>query len=213
MDPAVAEAVIDGLLQVAATEEGKAALQGLIHADGLEPTDDSAYAPVREMVAAFGIDYESCTNETEIGAAAGGTVSQTMQNGLTTTVDIPAGAVTRPVRINFSPLGAPTHVPKGLADAGVAFRMTAAVSGTGESVMTLQAPFTITARYDPHALRGLAQASLRLHYWDGDAWVAEPTSQVNRGGRTVTARPGHFSMWAVLGERRAYLPLVLRESG
>jgi hypothetical protein len=55
------------------------------------------------------------------------------------------------------------------------------------------------------------ESTLALYYWDGSAWVKEPSSVVDLGGNTVTATPGHFSVWAVLGEvRRVYLPLVVK---
>ena len=213
LDAAVAQAVSDGLLELAGTEEGQAALQDLTGATGLQTTDDSAYAFVRETVAAFGLEYELCSAGTGITPEAGGAVGYTMQNGLSTTLDIPATAVSEPVKIAFTPLAGLTYVPKGLADAGLAFRVTAAVSSTNEPVTTLLAPYTITVRYDAGALAGIAEATLALHYWDGRQWMAEPTSQVNGARRVVVARPNHFSMWAVLGERRVYLPLVLRAGG
>ena len=213
LDAAVAQAVSDGLLELAGTEEGQAALQDLTGATGLQTTDDSAYAFVRETVAAFGLEYELCSAGTGITPEAGGAVSYTMQNGLSTTLDIPTAAVSEPVKVAFSPLAGLTYVPKGLADAGLAFRVTAAVSSTNEPVTTLLAPYTITVRYDAGALGGIAEATLALHYWNGRQWMAEPTSQVNSAQRVVVARPNHFSMWAVLGERRVYLPLVLRAGG
>ena len=213
LEAEVAQAVTDGLLALAETEAGSEALQALSGATGLQTTDDSAYAPVREMVAAFGLEYETCSAGTVIIPEAGGMVSYTMQNGLSTTVDIPTDALSQPVQIDFSPLGALTHPPQGLADAGLAFRVTALVSGTNELVTTLLAPFTMTVRYSVGTLRGIAESTLALHYWDGGQWVVEPSSEVQADRRWVRARPDHLSLWAVMGKRRVYLPLVVRGGG
>ena len=57
----------------------------------------------------------------------------------------------------------------------------------------------------------MIEETLALYHWDGEAWAAEPSSQVDAAGNRITAMPDHFSTWAVWGEtRRVFLPLVLR---
>ncbi|MCX6017264.1 MAG: hypothetical protein NTZ50_01965, partial [Chloroflexi bacterium] len=92
--------------------------------------------------------------------------------------------------------------------------------------------------YDENALGGVAESALRLYYWDGAKWVAEPTSQVDAAANRIMAWPAHFSSWAFgvlrsgstpspsptptpsptpvttvtppFGSQRTYVPLVLR---
>lgn len=69
----------------------------------------------------------------------------------------------------------------------------------------------MTVHYTAAQRAGVIESTLGLYVWDGQHWLREATSQVNVGSETVTARPDHFSIWAVLGEtRRIWLPLVLR---
>jgi hypothetical protein len=46
-------------------------------------------------------------------------------------------------------------------------------------------------------------------YWDGSAWVKEPTSLVNVVINTISATPNHFSQWAILTQDKIYLFLHL----
>jgi hypothetical protein len=71
-------------------------------------------------------------------------------------------------------------------------------------------PFTLTVTYDDGGRGTVTEAGLSLYWYDGNAWVAEP-STVNPVFNTVTATPTHFSLWAVFGEPlRTFLPIVLR---
>jgi len=97
-----------------------------------------------------------------------------------------------------------------LAGIGHVYEVGAIDAVTGEPVDPAQ-PYTVTIAYTDAEVGAAIEDTLRLYGWDGGAWVAEPTSQVDTVGNTVTATPGHFSTWAVLGEtRRLFLPAVLR---
>ena len=77
-------------------------------------------------------------------------------------------------------------------------------------------PYTVTIAYGPADLAGSGAISstLALYFWNGAAWVEEPTSRLDAAANTVTATPSRFSTWAVLGQARpggrVYLPLVTR---
>ena len=76
-------------------------------------------------------------------------------------------------------------------------------------------PYTVTVTYGDWDLEvgGAVEDTLALYRWDGVSWVWEPTSRLDAAANTVTATPGRFSTWGVLGEARVepvYLPLVIR---
>jgi hypothetical protein len=53
--------------------------------------------------------------------------------------------------------------------------------------------------------------TLALYGWDGSGWVKDASSVVDVNQHTVSAHPGHFSEWAVLGEtRRHFFPFIPR---
>jgi phosphonate transport system substrate-binding protein len=52
------EQIVDGLVNLAGTEEGRAALQALFGVDGLQRADDSIYAGLRAELSQAGVDIE-----------------------------------------------------------------------------------------------------------------------------------------------------------
>jgi hypothetical protein len=85
----------------------------------------------------------------------------------------------------------------------------------GQSVQPLL-PYIVTITYGPADLTSgrVISNTLALYLWNGTAWVQEPTSQLDVGAYTITARPNRFSAWAVLGKAmpggKVYLPLLAR---
>jgi phosphonate transport system substrate-binding protein len=59
LDPALAQKVTDGLVAVAATDQGKKVLMDLYEVEGLLPAKDSDYDPVRKMAQLLGKDPET----------------------------------------------------------------------------------------------------------------------------------------------------------
>jgi oligopeptide transport system substrate-binding protein len=143
----------------------------------------------------------------EIGTGGG---SLTSYHG-DTTVQIPAGAITDTIVITHTPA---YILPPGgnLTGIGHEFDVTAVYSSTGQPAQLAPGQtYTITVHYTDAEKGPAIENTLALYYWDGSGWVKEPSSEVDVAANTVTARPNHFSLWAVLGEtRRVYLPLVLR---
>ncbi len=71
--------------------------------------------------------------------------------------------------------------------------------------------FTLTVGYTDEERGPAVEDTLALYWWENGQWQREATSQVDPAQNTVTARPGHLSLWGVLGQtRRVYLPTVLR---
>jgi hypothetical protein len=143
--------------------------------------------------------------------------------GLTTTVQIPAGAVTATTTLTY------TAVPKVSAPADLAFARHAFVldayrgrPGQDSVLLPLfrfQRPVTVTVHYSDWDVAGLRESTLGLYYRQGDIWVdaittcAPTTLRYRHGvaGNTLSLPICQAGQFAVLGEaNRVYLPLVMR---
>jgi len=126
-----------------------------------------------------------------------------------TTVTFPAGAFAQTVVITYT--AQPPSSTGGLLSIGHFFDVTAVYSDTSQPA-SLQSgqTYTITVRYQEGKLGGVPEGSLGIYHWNGSAWVRDPTSVVDAVNNTVIATPDHLSLFAALGERRVYLPLVLK---
>jgi hypothetical protein len=113
--------------------------------------------------------------------------------------------VTHTLRIGNDLPPAPTHVR-----IGPAFEITASYSATGQLAQPAL-PITTTVSYTV-AERGSAVVNTPvLYYWNGSAWVKEPSSVLDQTARTVTATSKRLGIWAVMGDaRRTLLPILRR---
>jgi hypothetical protein len=161
-------------------------------------------------VAAFGLDYETCSQVAEVTSVSGGSLVYVDSMGLTTTIQIPPGAVSETVQVSYTPLPAVTYPPAGLNEIGRAFDLKAVISGTNQIVTSVLEPYTISVVYAQSELGSAAENTLALYWWNGTQWQKEPTSTVNPSENTISATPDHFSLFVVLGERQVYLPIVLK---
>jgi len=102
-----------------------------------------------------------------------------------------------------------THLPPQLIGdlAGVRFfDLTAAISETGQPVVNLEQPVTITVRYTPQELNGALESTLNLYWHNGAAWVQDGLTTVGRASGVLTSTTTHFTSFAVLGQtHRLYL--------
>jgi putative multiple sugar transport system substrate-binding protein len=97
-----------------------------------------------------------------------------------------------------------------LGGIGHSFEIAAIYSSTGQPAQPT-APYTVTVQYTDEQKGAVKESTLAFYYGDGSQWVKEPTSAVDVDSNQVTATPGHFSAWMVMGEvRRVYLPLIKR---
>jgi hypothetical protein len=114
----------------------------------------------------------------------------------------------------------PAYDTGGLSAAGSFFELQAAYLSSGQPAQLQPGKeYSMTVRYVPESLpSGVDEADLNLYFQElglnvtlqrGPSWVREP-STVNVAANTVSATPDHFSIWALLGPAKAYLPFVLR---
>jgi len=138
----------------------------------------------------------------------GGTIASESDN---TILNIPQDTFTATVVVTHTPLFVGSTPPAAdLLGIGHAFDVTAVFEGSGgEAQPAPGETVTVTVGYTDEERGVVVEDTLALYSWDGNDWVLEPTSQVDTGANTVTATPGHFSIWAVLGDtHRVFLPLV-----
>ena len=200
----------DGLQEIVKRPEWPDIMSRLYAWEDMAPTDDSAYDPVRDAVQYFGLELDECARTTTLSSETGGFLAHAGDDGLTTTIQVPPDAVSDTTQLSFSPIDAVTHVPAGLVEIDHAFDLTAVISGTTQTVTSLTTAYSLTVPYLPSQLQGTPEEELGLYWWDGSAWLKDPTSQVDAIGNTVSAAPDHFSFFAVLGSNRVFLPLTVK---
>jgi sugar lactone lactonase YvrE len=119
------------------------------------------------------------------------------------TLDFPPDVVSNTLVVTL------THLPPQLIGnlAGVRFfDLTAAISETGQPVISLEQPVTITVRYTPQELSGAIESTLGLYWYNGTAWVQDGLTTVGRASGVLTSTTTHFTSFAVLGQtHRLYL--------
>lgn len=77
---------------------------------------------------------------------------------------------------------------------------------------TLAQPYELQFRYSESDVANLYEESLTLYWWDGSAWVAEPSSQVDLRENVVRALPRQLGLFVVMGIERhlVYLPVIMK---
>jgi hypothetical protein len=119
-----------------------------------------------------------------------------------------AGTFTDTVIITHTPLS-PVMLPGfgELVGGGHFFNLEATLNGIP---VQPSLPYTMTIGYTAGELGIMMEDTLGLYYWSGEAWVLEPSAQVDPENNLVVAHPDHFSYWALLGEpyQFRFLPLV-----
>jgi hypothetical protein len=154
---------------------------------------------------------------TPVTTNTGSTLIYTNTQALPTVVEIPANAVTEATTLVYTPVDSATA--PAFAFAGSAFELDAYRDGALLSGFTFSVPVTITLHYADADVAGLNEASLRLNYWNRGAnqWqdaattCAPPSVYDRHPGENWLAVPiCHLSQFALFGQYRIYLPLVLR---
>jgi peptide/nickel transport system substrate-binding protein len=146
------------------------------------------------------------------------TLSVDAGNIPTTTIDIPAEAVSSPVTLAYS-LADTANLPDGQASAGPGFDLTAYQDGAMLAALTFDQPVEITLAYKELAWL-LDENTLSLKVQDGDQWVAaastcaEPQPDVlNLENKTITAttcRTGRFILSGTQILFPIFIPVVSR---
>jgi len=147
------------------------------------------------------------------GPTQRGNLYFTDEQGSTTIIEIPAGAVGRLTEFRYTPLEGPAGSVPGLAFAGRAFALEAFQDGALAPGLVFSAPITITIHYSDPGIAGLEEETLELRYWNGDAWAGDGIVPVARhlSLNRLVVSVTHLSEFALFGERilwQIYLPVV-----
>ena len=137
--------------------------------------------------------------------------------GLTTTLDFPAGAVTETTTIVLTPTM--TGSGAGLAFGGHAFEIAAFQDGHRLPSLNLGQPVTVAVHYGAQDVRLITdEGQLGLWWWTGDGWenavnTCDPplgTSHLPTQG-LLQVPICHLSLFSLMGPtNQVHLPLVLR---
>jgi hypothetical protein len=121
-----------------------------------------------------------------------------------TTLDFPPNVVSNTLVVTLTHL--PPQPTGDLAGIGHFFDLTAAISETGQPMVNLDRPVTITVRYTPQERNGALESTLGLYWYNGTAWVQDGITTVGRDSGVLTSTTTHFTTFAVLGgTHRLYL--------
>jgi hypothetical protein len=119
---------------------------------------------------------------------------------LTTTVSVPAGAVTSTITLVYTPLYT-ASAPGGFSFAGHVFDLDAYQDNTLLPGFVFSQPVTITIHYSDADVAGLDENSLVLRYWTGSAWASDGISIIERNPAQnyVVFTITHLSEFALFG--------------
>jgi uncharacterized repeat protein (TIGR01451 family) len=152
-----------------------------------------------------------------VDAATAGTLAYTGTQGaisVTTTIEVPQGAVTQDTTLIYTEVATVTTLPSGFAFAGRAFTLDAYQGGVLQPGLAFSVPVTITLTYDPDNLGGVPEDSLELSFWDGSGWSTDGITIIERdtANDRLTVTIEHLTDFALLGRySQLYLPLILRQ--
>ena len=106
-----------------------------------------------------------------VGPGVGGMLIYTDTSVLSTTVEVPAGAVSQTIVLALQPMDAPTHPPlPGLRSGDETFDLSAYLGNDVLEGLAFLLPVTVTIRYTDTDIIGILESGLRLYYWDGSTW-------------------------------------------
>ncbi len=158
-----------------------------------------------------------------ISPSVGGTLVYTDPQGITTTVQFPAGAVTATTEIVFTPVSSPTHpFSTELRFGNHAFTIEAYRGGQQLIHPTFSKSVTLTIHYSDTDIVGIKEESLTLYRWDDSTppgrWqrVGERTGEGQHlypEANTLVAWLRGLSLFGQAGtttQNKIYLPLVLK---
>jgi len=136
--------------------------------------------------------------------SSGGTIIGTAETGAFAKVTIGSGAVTADTTFTVTPLGTAAagtgNPPTGSFMIGnYVYNFTATSGGT--AVTSFVNPVTLTFVYTDSQVTGLDEASLKIYYWSGTAWVALTTT-VDSISNTLTVQVTHFTSFAIFGQKK-----------
>ena len=154
-----------------------------------------------------------------VDPSLGGLLIFTDTQGLTTTVQIPPGAVTRTTAITLTPILSLTEpISPGQRFAGHAFDLDAYWDGQLLASFTFETTVTVTIHYSDADVKGLDEKTLKLYRWVTPTWEfvgvrpGEGQSPPDTVNNVLTAWLRGLSRFGELGaiQYSIYLPVVLK---
>jgi len=160
---------------------------------------------------------------TTVDQDTGDTLVYTDAQGLTTTVEIPAGAVSETTTIVFTPVPSPTQpISTGLRFGNHSFDLEAYRGGVHISPFPFTGTVTVTIHYSDADVAGIEESDLALYRWiEGAPGYWERIGERAGEGQTLDMEHNVLTAWlrglsrfGVLGTEKSafpiYLPLVMR---
>lgn len=154
-----------------------------------------------------------------VDPSLGGLLIFTDTQGLTTTVQIPPGAVTTTTWITITPTIPPLGpIPAGLRFAGHAFDLDAYRDGQLLTGFTFETTVTVTIHYSDADVWGIDEKTIRLYRWVPPTWQVVGTrsgegQSLDTVHNTLTAWLRGLSHFGEMGASSGYnifLPLVIK---
>jgi D-xylose transport system substrate-binding protein len=136
----------------------------------------------------------------------------TTTSGLTTSIEIPGGAVVSPTTVLYAEAITPTG-PVGFSFAGQAFDISAYQSGLLVPHFVFAQPVTVALHYRDTDVVGLNESALTLDYWTGSVWADAACGLYDRHleENWLSVPICHLSEFALFGAPyHVFLPLVRR---
>jgi protocatechuate 3,4-dioxygenase beta subunit len=165
----------------------------------------------------FALDDPLVMTITQTG---GSLIYTNTQGSITTTIQLPAGAVSDTIELAYSPNGK-IFIPEGFAFAGNAFDLEALQAGVPLNDFTFAKSITVTIGYSDADVAGLEEENLMLNYWDAnlDRWVdaastCTPASVYTRNlaENWLSVPICHLSKYALFVSQfyQLYFPVTMR---
>ncbi len=135
---------------------------------------------------------------------------------ITMTLDIPAGAVSETVTLNYASITTTTQtLPNRFGFAGKTFILDVVSGGVLQSGFSFVKPITLTLEYDDNTVAGLKEETISLYYWDGatQSWSTEGITIIERdtNNNRLIVTISHLTEFSLLTDELnySYLPIVL----
>lgn len=151
--------------------------------------------------------------------ASGTVLKYTSAQKTTTTIAVPANAVTEPTSLLYTSVPS-ENPPTGLSFANHAFTLDALRGNTKLASFTFEKPISITIQYTDADIAGISETSLKLYYKSGESWIdaatsCTPTSTYQRRPdvNQVTVDVCHLTEFGLFGsgaQQKVYIPAIVR---
>ena len=139
-----------------------------------------------------------------VASSEGKTFSVASGDGVTTVIEIPAGAVTEPTQLAYSSSTTVTGSPSGFEFAGRAFSLKAYRNEGLLHGLVFEEPITITVHYTEGDVAGLDENTLELRSWNGAEWSGSGITVVERdiARRGLVMQVEHLSSFAIFAREQ-----------